>query len=248
MAPSAPRAGGDRRPVIEVDHGRRGATGGDGVGLGVVPDERRHLVAVIVEFGQYVRSDEAGCTGECHIHSWSSNKRFKRLLEFISGTSKSCRALRWTSPAPEGPGEWWDEQSLDLLLGLVPLSSRPTEGQAEFSIPATKHVRKISSGSGRPVRAPSAPEPRRHESGRTWRRTDPTRPVIRPGPRDDAHHGTIMTSHREGDDHRPGERRRQFVERGLRAELAHRFLLGVQVVLERVLDRRVGSDFREPKW
>ena len=62
----------DRRPVVEVDHGRRGAAGGDDVGLGVVADERRHLVAVLVQFRQDVRSDESGCAGECHFHCGSS--------------------------------------------------------------------------------------------------------------------------------------------------------------------------------
>ena len=40
----------DRRPVVEVDDGRRGAAGGDDVRLGVVADERRHLVAVLLQF------------------------------------------------------------------------------------------------------------------------------------------------------------------------------------------------------
>ena len=66
MAPSASlEQPHDRRPIVEVDHDRRGAAGGDGVGLGVVADERGHLVAVLVQFREYVRSDEPCCTGEC---------------------------------------------------------------------------------------------------------------------------------------------------------------------------------------
>jgi hypothetical protein len=47
----------DRRPVVEVDHRRRGADGGYAVRLGVVADEDGHFVAVLLQFGQYVRSD-----------------------------------------------------------------------------------------------------------------------------------------------------------------------------------------------
>src|SRR6266566_7898237 len=58
----------DRWPVVEVDHDRCGASGGDGVRLGVVADERSHLVAVLVQIRQYVRSDETGCAGEYYFH------------------------------------------------------------------------------------------------------------------------------------------------------------------------------------
>ena len=48
MAPSALlEQARDRRSIVEVDHGRGGAAGGDDVGLGVVADERGHLVAVL---------------------------------------------------------------------------------------------------------------------------------------------------------------------------------------------------------
>src|SRR5258705_2264685 len=47
----------DRRPVVEVDYRRR-ADGGYAVRLGVVADEHRHLVAVLLQLGQYVRADE----------------------------------------------------------------------------------------------------------------------------------------------------------------------------------------------
>jgi len=43
---------------VEVDHRRRGADGGYAVRLGVVADEDGHFVAVLLQFGQYVRSDE----------------------------------------------------------------------------------------------------------------------------------------------------------------------------------------------
>jgi hypothetical protein len=54
--------------VVEVDDGRGGAAGRDGLGLGVVADEGRDVVAVLDQFGEYVRSDEAGRAGECHVH------------------------------------------------------------------------------------------------------------------------------------------------------------------------------------
>lgn len=38
----------DRRPVVEVDDGWRGAAGRDGLGPGVVTDQCRHLVAVLL--------------------------------------------------------------------------------------------------------------------------------------------------------------------------------------------------------
>ncbi len=58
----------DRWSVVEVDDGRRGAAGGDEVRLVVVADERCHLVAVLVQFGEDMRSDEPGCTGERNFH------------------------------------------------------------------------------------------------------------------------------------------------------------------------------------
>src|SRR5260370_35452908 len=42
--------------------------GCDDVGLGVVAAKRGPLMAVLLQFGQYVRSDEPRCTGECHFH------------------------------------------------------------------------------------------------------------------------------------------------------------------------------------
>ena len=87
MAPSAsaeqPR---DGRPVVEVDHDRRGAAGGDGVRLGIVPDERGHLVAVLVQIRQYMRSDEAGRAGECYFHGRS-------LLHFEAWTCSFNQTL-----------------------------------------------------------------------------------------------------------------------------------------------------------
>ena len=85
MAPSASlEQARNRRPVVEVDHGRRGAAGGDGVRLGVVADERRHLVAVLLQFRQYVRSDEPGCTGECHLHSRTASSVDRPLEPVLS--------------------------------------------------------------------------------------------------------------------------------------------------------------------
>ena len=52
----------DRRSVMEVDNGRRAAARGNGLGPGVVADERRDLVAVLLQFCEYVRSDEPGRT------------------------------------------------------------------------------------------------------------------------------------------------------------------------------------------
>jgi hypothetical protein len=64
---------GDRRPVVEVDHDRRGATGGDGLRLGVVADERGHLMTVLVQICQYMRSDEPGCAGEYYVHGLAAS-------------------------------------------------------------------------------------------------------------------------------------------------------------------------------
>ena len=58
----------DRRPIVEVDHGLRGAAGRNDLRLLVVADERGHVVAVFPQFGEYVRSDEPGRAGECHVH------------------------------------------------------------------------------------------------------------------------------------------------------------------------------------
>jgi hypothetical protein len=58
----------NRGPVVEVDHDRAGAARGDRVGLGIVADERNHVVAVLLECLQDVRSDESCCTCECHLH------------------------------------------------------------------------------------------------------------------------------------------------------------------------------------
>jgi hypothetical protein len=65
---------GDRRPVVEVDHGRGGTAGGDGVRLGVVAGERGHLVAVLVQIRQYMRSDEPGCAGEYYLHGLAASR------------------------------------------------------------------------------------------------------------------------------------------------------------------------------
>ena len=47
--------------------------------------------------------------------------------------------------------------------------------------------------------------------------------------------------HGERAHHRPREGQREIVERGLRAERAHRLLLGGQVTVERILDRSVAE-------
>jgi hypothetical protein len=69
----------DGGPVVEVDYHRRGAAGRDRARLGVVADKRGHLVAVLLQFGQYVRSDEPVRTGERYFHGRS-------LLPFEDGT------------------------------------------------------------------------------------------------------------------------------------------------------------------
>ena len=48
-------------------------------GLGVVADERGHLVAVLLQFGQYVRSDKPCCPGECHFHARKPPVSFGQL-------------------------------------------------------------------------------------------------------------------------------------------------------------------------
>jgi hypothetical protein len=70
MAPSASLSRPhDRRPVVEIDDRRGDAAGGDSLGLRVVPDERRHLVAMLLQFRQHMGSDEACCAGQCHLHA-----------------------------------------------------------------------------------------------------------------------------------------------------------------------------------
>jgi hypothetical protein len=63
----------DRRPVVQIDHGRRGAVGLGDVRLGVVTDQRDHLVAVLVQFGQYVGSDESCRAGQCTFIAGASS-------------------------------------------------------------------------------------------------------------------------------------------------------------------------------
>ena len=61
----------DRRPVVQVDHDWPDAGGRDGAGLGVAPNEHGHLVPVLPQFTQHVRSDESRCAGECDLHGFS---------------------------------------------------------------------------------------------------------------------------------------------------------------------------------
>ena len=69
MAPSVPLSRShDRGLLVEIDHGRRGATRRDALGLVVVADERRHLVAVLEQLREDVRSDEPCRAGQCHVH------------------------------------------------------------------------------------------------------------------------------------------------------------------------------------
>jgi hypothetical protein len=44
----------DSRPIVEVDHGRRGAAGRDDLSFVIVASERGHVVAVFPQFGEYV--------------------------------------------------------------------------------------------------------------------------------------------------------------------------------------------------
>jgi hypothetical protein len=93
---------GDRRPVVEVDHGRCGATGGNGRRLGVVADERGHLVAVLVQIRQYMRSDEPGCAGEYHVHSLAaSDEGFRTLADAAPGHVAHVRSLVIDVLSPE---------------------------------------------------------------------------------------------------------------------------------------------------
>ena len=79
----------DRRSVVEVDHGGRGAVGGDDVCLVVVADERCHLVAVLMQFSEDVRSDEPGCTGERNFHGETGSR-----LEIVL-VSRVCADEGW---------------------------------------------------------------------------------------------------------------------------------------------------------
>jgi hypothetical protein len=75
---------------VEVDDGRRRATGGDDVRLAVVADERCHLVAVLVQFGKDVRSDEPGRTGERNFHGETGSCP---EIVLVRVASKSTRRL-----------------------------------------------------------------------------------------------------------------------------------------------------------
>jgi hypothetical protein len=81
---------GDGRPVVEVDHGRRGAAGRDEVHVRAVADQRGHLMAVFSQFGQYVRSDEPGPTGKRYFHGRS-------LLPFKDWTCDHAKLMLTTS-------------------------------------------------------------------------------------------------------------------------------------------------------
>ena len=61
----------DRRSVGEINDDWADARAGDSVGVGVVADERGHLVSVLLKFREYVRSDESRCAGKCDFHDHS---------------------------------------------------------------------------------------------------------------------------------------------------------------------------------
>jgi hypothetical protein len=60
--------GRDGRPVVQVGDRRGRAARRDGLGASVVAHQRRHLVAMLLQFVQYVRPDESCRTGKCHLH------------------------------------------------------------------------------------------------------------------------------------------------------------------------------------
>jgi hypothetical protein len=81
---------GDGRPIVEVDHHRCRAAGRDRARLGIVADERGHLVAVLPQFAQYVGSDEPVRTGERYLHGRS-------LLPFEDGICDHSSPIVTTS-------------------------------------------------------------------------------------------------------------------------------------------------------
>jgi hypothetical protein len=81
---------------VEVDDGRRRATGGDDVRLAVVADERCHLVAVLVQVGEDMRSDEPGCTGERDFHGETGSCPGIVLVSVVSkSTCRLCTDGGW---------------------------------------------------------------------------------------------------------------------------------------------------------
>ena len=116
---------------------------------------------------------------------------------------------------------------------------------SQFNIPAAHRVRKINSRSWdiRDVCLQDTHDigPNQVKSGiepiPSLRRIDPC-------PRNDAHHREITTSHGQRAQHRRSERSRQRLERRFGTECAYRRLLCVEIVLERVLDRRITERFQ----
>jgi hypothetical protein len=105
---------------IEVDHHRRGAGARSRARLGVIADQGGHLVAVLLQFGQYVRSDKPVRTGERYFHGRS-------LLPFEDGTYDNSSPILTASTVRgrhliQGiPGQRPDACYGELMTGTVKL-------------------------------------------------------------------------------------------------------------------------------
>src|SRR4051812_4080369 len=146
----------DRRPGVEIDDNGGCVLRRGGLRIRIVADERRHLVAGLLQFPPYVRSDEAGCAGECDLHLALQGRSSSDCLN-LARTSKAVKSRRLSclarlagqpglvprkAPARDGTSS----RSIffsDLLLRSVPTGARASQ----FNIPAAKRVRRISSWS-----------------------------------------------------------------------------------------------------
>ena len=60
-------------PLVQVDHdGRRSVCLGP-VGLFAITNERHDLMAVLLQFGEHMRSDESCCARECDSHDLATS-------------------------------------------------------------------------------------------------------------------------------------------------------------------------------
>ena len=210
----------DRGPVVEVDHTGVAPRCGDDIGLGVVADERGHLVAVLPQLREDVRPDESCCPGERDLHGCASFSHIRssaclRILaarnlssDRLNGQPVSCACRGRLRQAPE-PARARSASRTCLW------SSAPTGASAsQFNIPATQRVRKINSRSLTPGTFAFSTDrtSARIRSNLASNRCHPSWRVD-PGPRDDPHHVKVATPGRQRAHHRPGEGRRQFLER-----------------------------------
>src|SRR2546423_8040836 len=116
--------------------------------------------------------------------------------------------------APKRAGDYRDQQSLGLLLGLVAeLVPDGCEGEpVQHSGRAARAEDQLRGSDAGQVRLQ---DPKHVRSDLVEPGVEPTPPFwwVNPAPRHDTDHGAVATALAEGADHRPGECRRQLLER-----------------------------------